>query len=245
MVLFTVLVVGGALTALAIRDRWFSHDNILRNFPVIGHLRYLLIEVGPEFRQYIVANNREEQPFNREEREWIYRSARGENNMFGFGTDDNVYGTGYPIIKHAVFPYDGHAKADSIHHASHAIASAKVLGERHSRARAWRPGSIINISAMSFGSLSRNAILALNRGAAEAGCYHNTGEGGLSPYHRQGADVIYQLGTGYFGARADDGSFSMDRLLATVGSYDRVRGIEIKLSQGAKPGRAACSRPGR
>ena len=96
-----------ALGALAVRDRFFSGDNILTNFPVIGHLRYWLIEIGPELRQYIVANNREEQPFNREEREWIYRSARGENNLFGFGTDDQVYGVGYPIIKHAVFPWNG------------------------------------------------------------------------------------------------------------------------------------------
>jgi len=238
------LGLGVAVIALAIRDRWFTHDNILRNFPVIGHLRYLFIEIGPELRQYIVANNREEQPFNREEREWIHRSARGENNLFGFGTDDQIYGIGYPIIKHAVFPYDEHAKSDSIHKVAHGIPSAKILGESHARAKAWRPNSIINISAMSFGSLSKNAIMALNRGAKQAGCYHNTGEGGLSPYHQQGADVIYQLGTGYFGARAADGRFSMDRLLETVGGYPNVRGIEIKLSQGAKPGKGGVL-PGR
>jgi glutamate synthase domain-containing protein 2 len=221
----------GLLALLAIRDRFFSRDNILTNFPVIGHLRYLLIEIGPELRQYIVAGNREEQPFNREEREWIYRSARGENNLFGFGTDDQIYGTGYPIIKHAVFP------ADSIHDQKHSIPSAKVLGESHGRRKAWRPGSVINISAMSFGSLSANAIQALNLGAKEAGCYHNTGEGGISPHHRMGGDLIYQLGTGYFGARAADGRFSMDRLQATLEKTPSVRGIEIKLSQGAKPGK--------
>ena len=235
--IYLTVGLGVGLVALAIRDRWFSTDNIIRNFPVIGHLRYLFIEIGPELRQYIVANNREEQPFNREEREWIYRSAQGQNNMFGFGTDDQIYGIGYPIIKHAVFPYDEHAKADSIHKKSHTIPAAKVLGETHGRKKAWRPNSIINISAMSFGSLSKNAIMALNQGALEAGCYHNTGEGGLSPYHKQGADVIYQLGTGYFGARGKDGGFSMERLLETVNGYDRLRGIEIKLSQGAKPGK--------
>ena len=219
------------LIALAIRDRFWSGDNILTNFPVIGHLRYLLIEIGPELRQYIVAGNREEQPFNREEREWIYRSARGENNLFGFGTDDQIYGIGYPIIKHAVFP------ADSIHDKTHSIPSAKVLGEFHARKKVWRPGSVINISAMSFGSLSSNAIQALNLGAKQAGCYHNTGEGGISPHHRMGGDLIYQLGTGYFGARDREGKFSMDRLLATLEKSPTVRGIEIKLSQGAKPGK--------
>ncbi|NDD91616.1 FMN-binding glutamate synthase family protein, partial [bacterium] len=98
--IYLTVGLGVGLVALAIRDRWFSTDNIIRNFPVIGHLRYLFIEIGPELRQYIVANNREEQPFNREEREWIYRSAQGQNNMFGFGTDDQIYGIGYPIIKH-------------------------------------------------------------------------------------------------------------------------------------------------
>jgi glutamate synthase (ferredoxin) len=241
---FLTLTAVLGIAVWAVRDRWFTHDNILRNFPVIGHLRYLFIEIGPELRQYIVANNREEQPFNREEREWIHRSARGENNLFGFGTDDQIYGIGYPIIKHAVFPYDEHAKADSIHKVAHGVPSAKILGESHARARTWRPNSVINISAMSFGSLSKNAIMALNRGAQQAGCYHNTGEGGLSPYHQQGADVIYQLGTGYFGARASSGRFSMDRLLETVGGYPKVRGIEIKLSQGAKPGKGGVL-PGR
>jgi glutamate synthase (ferredoxin) len=225
------------LLALYIHDRWISRDNILRNFPIIGHLRYLLIELGPELRQYIVANNREEAPFNREEREWIYRSARGENNYFGFGTDDQIYNIGYPIIKHAVFPHGEVSHAGSVHDKAQEIPCAKVLGEHHGRKRAWRPGSIINISAMSFGSLSANAIRALNRGAQLAGCYHNTGEGGLSPYHQEGGDVIYQIGTGKFGCRDADGAFSMERLLETIHSYPHVRGIELKLSQGAKPGK--------
>ena len=225
------------LVAVAIYDRFFSSDNILRNFPVVGHLRYLLIEIGPELRQYIVANNREEFPFNREEREWIYRSARGENNYFGFGTDDQIYNIGYPIIKHSVFPFGEVSFAGSIHDHAHDIPCAKILGEIHDRKKAWRPSSIINISAMSFGSLSSNAIMALNRGAKMAGCYHNTGEGGLSPYHQQGADVIYQIGTGKFGARDFEGNFSLEQLMQTVSGYPHVRGIELKLSQGAKPGK--------
>lgn len=231
------LIAIAGLVALFIRDRYFSNDNILRNFPVIGHLRYLLIEIGPEIRQYLIANNREEAPFNRDEREWIYRSARGENNYFGFGTDDQIYGIGYPIIKHAVFPHGEEHYTGSKHDKDHDVACAKILGERHGRARAWRPRSIVNISAMSFGALSQNAISALNRGAMAAGCYHNTGEGGLSPYHKLGADVIWQVGTGYFGCRDASGHFSLDRLVETVAGYDRIRGIEIKLSQGAKPGK--------
>jgi len=225
------------VVALAIRDRFFSSDNILRNFPVIGHIRYFLIEIGPELRQYIVSNNREEAPFNREEREWIYRSANGENNMFGFGTDDQIYGSGYPIIKHAVFPYGEISYSGGKHEKTCEIPCAKVLGETHDREKAWRPRSIVNVSAMSFGSLSQNAITALSLGAKAANCYHNTGEGGLSPYHRQGADVIWQIGTGYFGCRDKSGNFSMDRLLETVASYGSLRGIEVKLSQGAKPGK--------
>jgi len=231
------LTAGTFLTIVFIRDRYFTNDNILRNFPVIGHLRYLLIEIGPEIRQYIVAGNREESPFNREEREWIYRSSKGENNMFGFGTDDQIYGTGYPIIKHAVFPHGDVKYGGTKHDKASEIPSAKILGEFHNRKKMWRPKSIVNISAMSFGSLSANAIQALNRGAKEANCYHNTGEGGLSSHHQQGGDVIYQIGTGYFGCRNADGSFSMDALLKTISGYPHVKGIEVKLSQGAKPGK--------
>jgi len=234
---WSILCVAIALVCVFIYDRYVSTDNVLRNFPVIGHLRYLLIEIGPEIRQYIVANNREEAPFNREEREWIYRSARGENNYFGFGTDDQIYGIGYPIIKHAMFPYGTEGFLASVHDKAHEIPCAKIFGENHNRKKPWRPKSIVNISAMSFGSLSAKAIEALNKGAKQAGCYHNTGEGGLSPYHKQGADVIYQIGTGYFGCRDLNGNFSVDKLLETVGSYPNVRGIEIKLSQGAKPGK--------
>ncbi len=230
-----VLFVG--LTGLFIHDRYFSSENILRNFPIIGHLRFLLIKIGPELRQYIVANNREEAPFNREERDWIYHSAKGQNNMFGFGTDDQIYNVGYPIIKHAVFPH-GDVRYSASHHDKVAeIPCSKTFGEFHDREKAWRPESIINISAMSFGALSANAISALNKGAKLANCYHNSGEGGLSPYHKQGGDVIYQIGTGYFGCRDQNGNFSFDKLMETIHSYKHIRGIEIKLSQGAKPGK--------
>jgi glutamate synthase domain-containing protein 2 len=210
---------------------------ILRNFPLLGHARYFLIAIGPEIRQYLVAHNREEQPFNRSEREWIYASADRKNNYFGFGTDDQIYGIGYPIIKHAVLPHSQVAFRGSKHDKTVLIESAKVIGERHGRAKRWRPPSIINVSAMSYGALGKNAISALNLGAKAAGAYHNTGEGGVSPYHLLGADLCWQIGTGYFGARNPDGTFSLDRLAAVCSAHPQIKLIELKLSQGAKPGK--------
>ena len=225
------------LIALFIHDRWISHDNVLRNFPVLGHLRYLIMQIGPELRQYIVANDTEELPFNRDERDWIYRSADGKNNYFGFGTDSQILSIGYPVIKHAVFSFGEVSFTGASHDKMHEVSAAKILGETHNRPKAWQPASLINISAMSYGALGSHAIEALNRGAKLANCYHNTGEGGISPYHKTGADLIFQIGTGYFGCRDLEGRFSMDKLLETVNDSPAVRGIEIKLSQGAKPGK--------
>ena len=233
--LFGLLLI--ALAGLYIHDRWISKDNILRNFPVLGRFRGILIEMGPKLRQYIIADNNEELPFNRDERDWIYRSADGENNYFGFGTDDQLLSIGYPIIKHAVFPYGETSFAGHAQDPLHELPCARILGEQHGRAKAWKPPSIVNISAMSFGALGARAVEALNRGAKLADCYHNTGEGGVSPYHKMGADLIYQIGTGYFGCRELDGGFSMKKLVENLGAAPTVRGIEIKLSQGAKPGK--------
>src|SRR5262245_17617098 len=205
----TILIgLGVAFLVVLIHDLVQKKSAILRNFPVLGHVRYFLIEIGPEIRQYLVASNREELPFNRSEREWIYNSANRENNYFGFGTDDQIYGIGYPIIKHAVMPHGDVAFTGTKHDQLSQVPCAKVLGETHARKHAFRPPSIINISAMSFGSLGKNAISALNLGAKAAGCYHNTGEGGISPYHKLGGDLCWQIGTGYFGCRKADGSFS-------------------------------------
>ena len=226
------IVAGAAITAYDLIQRKHA---ILRNFPVIGHLRYLLEKVGPELRQYIVTGNDEERPFSRDQRRWIYASAKRENNYFGFGTDDDIERTpGYPIIKHrtlsAVGPHTGvHAGEDVV------LPSAKVLGAARQRPRAFRPQSIVNVSGMSFGSLSAAAVTALNRGVAKAGCLQDTGEGGLSPYHRSGGDLVFQIGTGYFGCRDAQGRFDLQRLVDLVASAP-VRAIEIKLSQGAKPG---------
>ncbi len=212
---------------------------ILRNFPVIGHLRYILESVGPELRQYIVTDNDEERPFNRDQRTWVYASAKRQNNYFGFGTDNKIeLEPSYLIIKHSAFPLDDPHPGQAGYDPKYRIPCGKVLGGRHSRSKAFRPASVVNVSAMSFGSLSATAVEALNRGCALAGCLHNTGEGGVSPYHapdQGGGDLIWQIGTGYFGCRGAGGSFDLDRLLETI-EANPVRAIEIKLSQGAKPG---------
>ena len=228
---------GAGVAFLLAYDLTQRKKAILSNFPVLGHLRYLLIRIGPELRQYIVAGNREEAPFDRSEREWIERSAENRNNYFGFGTDDQPYGIGYPIIKHAVLPLSDYEFTGSSQDAKVEIPCAKVIGAWHARNRPYQPSSIINISAMSFGSLGAKAIEALNRGASKATCYHNTGEGGCSPHHRHGADVCLQIGTGYFGCRTLEGQFDLDRLRELVQQEPRIRMIEIKLSQGAKPGK--------
>ncbi|MEM1180052.1 MAG: FMN-binding glutamate synthase family protein [Acidobacteriota bacterium] len=211
---------------------------ILRNFPLVGHIRYVLEKFGPELRQYIVTGNDEERPFSRDQRRWVYASAKRQNNYFGFGTDtEQEKIENFLIIKHSAFPLRDPHKDDPDYDETYALPCAKVLGGYRQRKHAFRPQSVVNVSAMSFGSLSAPAVEALNRGCQTAGCLHNTGEGGISPYHLKGGDLIWQLGTGYFGARADDGSFSIDRFRDTLAaSKGRVKAIEVKLSQGAKPG---------
>ncbi|HEX3308361.1 MAG TPA: FMN-binding glutamate synthase family protein, partial [Streptosporangiaceae bacterium] len=224
-----------AVAGIAARDALQREHTLLRNFPLIGHARYLLETVGPELRQYLVASNNEERPFTRDQRRWVYASAKKQNNYFGFGTDNDIeYTPGYPVIKHRTF---GRAIPPSSPAAGHEVdlPSAKQLGASRGRQKAFRPASVVNISAMSFGSLSGPAIEALNRGAALAGCLHNTGEGGISVHHRHGGELVYQIGTAYFGCRDEHGRFDLARLKDLVASAP-VRAIEIKLSQGAKPG---------
>jgi len=225
------------LALVAIWDIFIQRKHTIKhNYPIVGHLRYWLESIGPEMRQYFVANNREELPFNRIERGWIYASAKNENNYEGFGTDRDIYANQHIFINNAMIPY----KVEENH--PHAIdksfiPSAKVMGLYHKRKKPYRPGSIINVSAMSFGSLSAKAIESLNKGVKIAGAYHNTGEGGLSPYHSNGGDVVFHFGTGYFGVRDAQGNFSMEKMIALVEKNPFIKAIEIKLSQGAKPGK--------
>ncbi|MCP3910299.1 MAG: FMN-binding glutamate synthase family protein [Actinomycetia bacterium] len=219
--------IGVFLVLLAVHDVTQRRHAVLRTFPIIGHLRFLLESFGPELRQYIVSDNDEERPFSRDQRRFVYASAKGENPYFGFGTDNRVDETGYLVLRHAAFPEPTIA--------SNELGSLKVVGEWRDRSQAFVPRSVVNIAPMSFGALSGAAITALNRGSLSAGCLHNTGEGGLSRYHHEGGDLIFQIGTGYFGCRDTNGDFSLDLLVQTVNSAP-VKAIEIKLSQGAKPG---------
>ena len=224
-----------AVGALAARDLLQKEHALKRNYPVIANLRYWLEHIGPELRQYIITDNDQERPFSRDQRRWVYASAKLQNNYFGFGTDNDLEGmVGYPIIKQRTFAEV--APATTMHADELSpLPAAKVIGAPRGRRLAFRPDSIVNISAMSFGSLSKNAITALNKGAALAGCLHNTGEGALSPYHRQGGDLVFQIGTSYFGCRDERGRFDLNRLKDLVASAP-VKMIEVKLSQGAKPG---------
>ena len=233
----TVVAIGFVLLVVAARDVLQKKHAILRNFPLVGHFRYLFERFGPEFRQYIVARNDEERPFSRDERSWVYASAKKQNNYFGFGTDnDLVNAPNYLIIKHSVFPLDSPYEGQPEYDPQYKIPCAKVIGGFRDRKHAFRPASVVNVSGMSFGSLSSVAVESLNRGCQIAGCIHSSGEGSVSPYHDHGADLIWQIGTGYFGCRDHQGNFSMPKLLETVAKYPNIRAIEIKLSQGAKPG---------
>ncbi|WP_341228358.1 FMN-binding glutamate synthase family protein [uncultured Arcticibacterium sp.] len=219
------------IVTIILRDIFQKRHTIVHNFPLIGHIRYLLESIGPELRQYIVANNREELPFNRRQRSWVYASSKKENHYQGFGTDQDIHEAGYIFIKPALMPL----KTDPNESFDKPCASAKIMGAH--RDKPYRPKSIINISAMSYGSLSAAAVSALNQGAHQFGCYHNTGEGGLSPYHKFGSDVCFHFGTGYFGVRDHDGNFDLDKMVALVQANPNIKMIEVKLSQGAKPGK--------
>jgi glutamate synthase domain-containing protein 2 len=227
--------VAAPLVATAVHDLLQKRHSIMRNYPVVGRLRFALERIGPELRQYVVAANDEERPFSRDQRRWVYASAKLENNYFGFGTDNHLESTaGYVLVRHRTL---AQLQPPSTPHAGEQawLPCAKVLGGPRGRAKAFRPDSLVGISGMSFGSLSGAAVRALNKGAALAGCLHNTGEGGLSAHHRQGGDLVFQIGTAYFGCRDENGRFDLERLKDVVASAP-VRALEVKLSQGAKPG---------
>jgi glutamate synthase domain-containing protein 2 len=223
------------LALVVVYDLVQSTHAILRNFPIIGHFRYILESFGPELRQYIVTSNDEERPFSRDQRRWVYTSAKRRNNYVGFGTDNEVeLSSNYLIIKHETLGrMDVHH--DEERNPMYRLPCAKVLGSYRGRRKAFRPDSVVNLSAMSFGSLSGPAVEAMNRGAAIGGFLHNTGEGGISPYPLHGGELIWQVGTGYFGCRNSEGRFDRAAFLRKVEEHP-VRAVELKLSQGAKPG---------
>ena len=221
--LFVVAAVAGALFVLGIHDLRQHRHSILRNYPVVGHLRFLLESFRPEIRQYMIESDHDEVPFSRQARALVYQRAKGEEDKRPFGTIENVYGSGYAWLTHSATPV----------HIADTDFRVRVGGPA---CRQPYSASLYNISAMSFGSLSGNAILALNTGARKGGFAHDTGEGGISRHHRQGGgDLIYQVASGYFGCRNEDGSFSPEKF-AELAADPQIRMIEIKLSQGAKPG---------
>lgn len=207
-------------------DRNQSKHSIRRNYPVFGRFRYFFEYLGEFFRQYFFAMDREELPFNRAERSWVYRAAKNLDNTIAFGSTRSLDPTGSVMFMNSAFP----ALSDTA-----SQWKPKVLGP-HSR-QPYTPGSFFNISGMSYGSLSKPAIRALSKGAFNAGCWLNTGEGGLSAMHLEGGcDVVFQIGTAKYGARDLNGLLSDDQL-QRLAAHDQVRMFEIKLSQGAKPGK--------
>ena len=216
-------VVVGPLMAIGLWDVLQTKHAIRRNFPVIGHGRYLLEMIRPEIQQYFIEDNIHGRPFDRNRRAVVYQRAKNVRDTTPFGTQLNVYDIGYEWMNHSLAPVE----------VPHDIPRIRIGGEDCSQPY---DASVLNVSAMSFGSLSKNAVLSLNTGARRGGFYHNTGEGSVSPYHLQpGGDLCWQLGTGYFGCRAADGGFDADKF-KDVASQPSVKMIEIKLSQGAKPG---------
>ncbi len=210
------------IVMLGIYDVMQRDHAILRNFPVVGHGRYILESVRPEISQYFIEQNHDGRPMTREQRSIVYQRAKGELSTLPFGTQLDTNAIGYEWINHSMLCLD------------HASAPPRVtIGA--SRKQPYE-AALLNVSAMSFGSLSTNAILALNEGARRGGFYHNTGEGGLSDHHlAPGGDLVWQIGTGYFGCRAADGGFDLERFRDNA-AHDSVKMIEVKLSQGAKPG---------
>jgi glutamate synthase domain-containing protein 2 len=217
-----VAVCAGVLVALGSWDLLQRRSTLRRNYPILAHLRYLLESIGPEIRQYFIQADIEKAPFSREERALVYQRSKNVMDVVPFGSELNVYGTQYEWINHSVVPAE-------FHHHDYRVTIGAGCAQPYS-------ASVFNISAMSFGSLSANAIRALNKGARLGNFYHDTGEGSLSVYHREnGGDIVWEIGSGYFGCRNDDGSFSEERFTA-VAREPEVKMVELKLSQGAKPG---------
>ncbi len=226
LLLFVLGLLAFAVVVLFFIDISQTHDAVRRNYPVIGRFRYLFQTLGEFFRQYFFAMDREEMPFNRAERDWIEKSSEGRDNTSAFGSTRSLTPPGTAIFINAPFPVLDEHDVDT---------PPVTIGA--GTAHPYAAQSIINVSAMSYGSISKPAIQALSRGAKMAGCWLNTGEGGLSDYHLEGGcDIVFQIGTAKYGVRTDDGGLD-EAKLRDIAAYETVRMFEIKLSQGAKPGK--------
>ncbi|MBF7731090.1 FMN-binding glutamate synthase family protein [Pseudomonas sp. N040] len=217
-------LLGGALSLLGVFDMLQTQQSLRRNYPILGHSRYLLESIRPEIRQYLIEGDREALPFSRAQRSLVYSRAKNVNADKPFGTLIDVYQEGFEFIGHSIRPAA---------HSDPASFRVQIGGPQCSQPYS---ASIFNISAMSFGALSANAIRALNKGASLGGFYHDTGEGSISPYHLEhGGDLVWEIGSGYFGCRNETGHFDAQRF-ASQAVLPQVKMIEVKLSQGAKPG---------
>lgn len=211
------------IVLIGLYDLYFSTNTILRNFPFLGHFRYLSLRISPEINQYFVENNTEGRPFSKLQRNMVNRRADRRHQTHPFGTEEDVYRGDYEWVPHSIYPREKKTTPPRV----------RVGGPA---CRHPYDAALLNISAMSFGSLSASAVRALNFGAKAGDFFHNTGEGGLSPYHEAaGADLVWEIGSGYFGCRDDDGNFDAEKFRETA-ARAAVKMIEIKLSQGAKPG---------
>ncbi len=210
------------LVAVGTWDLFQRKRTVSRNYPILAHFRYFLESIGPEIRQYFIQSDTEERPFSREQRALVYQRAKNVLDKRPFGSQLDMAGEGFEWMDHSIRPVD--------------IQDSDFRITVGARCEKPYSASVFNISAMSFGSLSANAILSLNKGAQMGGFYHDTGEGSISRYHREpGGDLVWEIGSGYFGCRNDDGTFSEEKF-AENATLDQVKMIEIKLSQGAKPG---------
>ena len=219
--------ISGLLLVIVLYDSFQTKHSLLRTHPLLARLRWVFEEEREKIQQYFIEDDLNGTPINREKRSLVYQRSKEETETIPFGTQHNVYAKGYEFVKHSLFPKDHHT-----------ITGERILIGSDKCTQKY-DASIINISAMSFGSLSKNAIMALNQGAKLGNFAHNTGEGGISPYHLQGGDLIFQVGTGYFGAGKSDENGKRifdDKIFTENAIRPEVKMIEIKFSQGAKPG---------
>src|SRR3954452_163557 len=217
-----LVVVAGALTAVGVYDLVQREHNILRNYPILGHMRFAMEAIRPELQQYFIERNTDGRPFDRDTRTSIYQRAKGIKDEQAYGTERDANVVGYEWLMHSTAPKEPPEE----------LPRVRIGGPDCTRPYSM---ALLNVSAMSFGALSGAALTALNRGAAAGGFAHDTGEGGLTRYHLQGGDVIWELGSGYFGARTKDGGFDRGEFRDKA-AHERVRCVSLKLSQGAKPG---------
>ncbi|WP_209020577.1 FMN-binding glutamate synthase family protein [Nocardioides sp. 1609] len=219
---FLLLAVVLGLLVVGVHDLVQKQHAILRNYPVIGHMRFLMEGIRPELQQYFIERNFDGRPYDRNTRSSIYQRSKGQQEEQPFGTERDLYAVGYEYLVHSTRPVDPLPEPPRV----------RIGGPDCTQPYDM---ALLNVSAMSFGSLSGSAIEALNRGAAGGGFAHDTGEGAISPYHRQGGDLVWEIGSGYFGCRTPDGGFDEDEFAAKAAD-PQVKMVSIKLSQGAKPG---------